>query len=173
MSGLVRWLDRHFEELFAGLTLTIMATLTFSQVITRYFFSKSFSWTDEIAVYCMVWFVYISASWAVRERAHIRVMNLLWVLPDRLSRWMLYLSDAIWLAFAAFLTWQGLVLNASLWKQKYSSPALGIDQKWPYAIIALGFAMMIFRLLQLYWRHIRYGESLTELPAEPREGAPQ
>lgn len=166
MRSVLRRLDRHFEEVFAGIALTLMATLTFSQVITRYFFSKSFSWTDEIAIYCLVWFVYISASWAVRERAHIRVMNLIWALPKGLSNGLLYLSDAIWFTFAVFLTWQGVLLNISLWKQKYTSAALGIDQKWPYAIIAVGFGLMVYRLLQLYWRHFRYGESLTDAPSD-------
>lgn len=171
MRRVLRWLDRYFEEVFAGTALTAMALLVFAQVVMRYVFHKASSWTDEVAIYCLVWFVYISASWAVRERAHIRVTNLMDLMPPRLAQWFIYLSDAIWLAFAAFLTWQGILLDKSLWVQKYTSPVLGIDQKWPYMVVAVGFALMIFRMLQLYWRHFKYGESLTE-PPSLQEGRP-
>jgi C4-dicarboxylate transporter DctQ subunit len=173
MRNAVLWLERHFEEAFAGLALVLMSTLVFCQVVARYVFNKSFSWTDEIAVYCLIWFIYVSASWAVRERAHIRVMSFIEIMPRALSRWLIYLSDAIWLAFAVFLTWQGILLNESLWKRSYVSPALGIEQKWPYLIVAVGFGMMVLRLVQLYVRHIWYGESLLEAPAAAqRELAP-
>jgi TRAP-type C4-dicarboxylate transport system permease small subunit len=95
-------------------------------------------------------------------------MSFIDLMPPAIARALIYLSDLIWVSFAAFLTWQGLLLNASLWHQKYLSPALGIDQKWPYLIIAVGFAMMVLRLLQLYVRHFMYGESLLELPAAER-----
>jgi hypothetical protein len=35
-------------------------------------------------------------------------------------------------------------------------------------IVAIGFGMMVLRLLQLYVRHIWYGDPLLELPAEER-----
>jgi C4-dicarboxylate transporter DctQ subunit len=168
MRNAVRWLERHFEEVIAGVALVLMSTLIFCQVVARYVFEKSFSWTDEIAVYCLVWFVYISASWAVRERAHIRVMSFIEIMPAAVAKWMIHLSDAIWIAFAIFLTWQGILLNESLWHRSYVSPALGIEQKWPYMIVAIGFGMMVLRLLQLYVRHIWYGDPLLELPAEER-----
>lgn len=173
MKNALRWLERHFEEVIAGAALVMMSTLIFCQVIARYVFQKSFSWTDEIAVYCLIWFVYISSSWAVRERAHIRVMSFVELMPPTIARWLVYLSDTVWIAFAIFLTWQGILLNESLWKRSYVSPALGIEQKWPYMIVAIGFGMMVLRLLQLYVRHIWYGDPLLEMPAAERgETAP-
>jgi TRAP-type C4-dicarboxylate transport system permease small subunit len=173
VKNAVLWLERHFEEAIAGMALVMMSSLIFCQVVARYVFEKSFSWTDEIAVYCLIWFVYISASWAVRERAHIRVMSLIELMPPAVAKWSIYLSDAIWIGFAIFLTWQGILLNESLWTRSYVSPALGIEQKWPYLIVSLGFAMMVLRLLQLYVRHIWYGDPLLEVPAAERsEPAP-
>jgi C4-dicarboxylate transporter DctQ subunit len=162
--AIIRWLDRYFEEVVAGSALVAMALLVFVQVIMRYVFQKALSWTDEVAIYCMVWSVYIASSWAVRERAHIRVMNLINAFPKAISQVLVYLSDAVWFIFAVFMTYQGILIDASLWRQKYESPALGIDQKWPYMIVAFGFGLMTLRLMQVYWRHIKYGESLLEPP---------
>lgn len=170
--SIIRWLDRYFEEVFAGTALVAMTLLVFFQVIMRYFFHKALSWTDEVATYCMLWSVYIASAWAVRERAHIRVMNLIEAFPRSIATRLVYLSDAVWLAFALLLTYQGVLLNLSLWHRKYTSPALGIDQKWPYMVVAIGFALMTFRMLQVYWRHIRYGESLLEPPSNGAAGRP-
>lgn len=164
-----KWFVQHFEELFAGIGLCMMSILVFAQVVMRYVFHTPMSWSDEIAVYCMLWSVYLSASWAVRERAHIRVMNLIQLFPARVALWLTYLSDFIWLLFAIFICWQGILLNQSLWQRKYESPVLGIDQKWPYLVIAVGFALMVFRLLEVYYRWFKYGESL--LPEVDEESA--
>jgi C4-dicarboxylate transporter DctQ subunit len=166
---MLRFLDRHFEEVIAGLGLLVMSTMVFAQVVMRYAFSAPMSWSDEIAVYCMVWSVYLSASWAVRERAHIRVLNLIELFPKPLSTWLIYVSDFIWLVFSMFICWQGVILHMSLWERSYHSPVLNIDQKWPYMVVAVGFALMSFRLIQIYVRHFKYGEPLIPDPESSSE----
>ena len=61
-------IERHFEEILAGTCVLIMAFMVFFQVVMRYVFSLPTSWSDEIAIYAMLWSVYISVAWAVRER---------------------------------------------------------------------------------------------------------
>ena len=58
--------------MIAGIGLVIMSTMVFAQVVMRYVFHAPMSWSDEIAVYCMVWSVYLSASWTVREQGPIK-----------------------------------------------------------------------------------------------------
>ena len=75
------FLERRLEEILAGICVMTMTALVFFQVVMRYVFSMPTSWSDEIAVYAMLWSVYLSVSWAVRERAHIRVMNFINLFP--------------------------------------------------------------------------------------------
>ena len=157
---MLRFFDRYFEEVLAGVGLVIMSTMVFAQVIMRYAFKAPMSWSDEIAVYCMLWSVYLSASWAVRERAHIRVLNLIQSFPKPFSNWLIYLSDFIWFSASAFISWQGVLLHLSLWERRYESPVLAVDQKWPYLVVAVGFGLMTLRLVQIYVRHLFYGEPL-------------
>lgn len=161
-------IDRYFEEVFAVILLAIMATLVFLQVVMRYLFANPLSWTDEIAIYCMVWLVYIGASLGVRECAHIRVLQVLFLLPCRLGVALLMISDAIWLGLNGLMIWQGVVLDLSMWERTYLSPALGLPQKWPYLIVPLGFLLMSLRLLQLYGRWLRRGGSPLDAYARTR-----
>ena len=161
-----RWLERHAEEVAAGICVCIMTILVFFQVVMRYVFHKPTSWSDEIAIYAMLWSVYLSMSWAVRERAHIRVMNLINAFPSRMALVMTIFSDAIWFLFSVFLTYQSIQLEISLWELRFESPVLGIAQKWPYLCLVFGFSMMSLRLIQVYYRWIWFDESLL-----PEEGA--
>lgn len=167
---MLRFLDRHFEEIVAGFGLIVMSSMVFAQVVMRYAFKAPMSWSDEIAVYCMIWSVYLSASWAVRERAHIRVLNLVRSFPKPLSLWLVYFSDFVWFIASVFIMWQGVLLELSLWKQRFESPVLAIDQKWPYLVVAVGFGLMTLRLIQVYYRWFKYGEPLVPEPTgEPAE----
>lgn len=164
-----RWLERHAEESLAGVCICVMTILVFFQVVMRYVFHKPTSWSDEIAIYAMLWSVYLSMSWAVRERAHIRVMNLINAFPKKVSLRLTIFSDAIWFAFSLFLTYQSVLLDLTLWEQRFESPVLGISQKWPYLCLVFGFGLMSLRLVQVYYRWIRHGEPL--MPDEPTPGA--
>ena len=158
------FLERRAEELIAGVCVVVMAVLVFFQVVMRYVFSAPTSWSDEIAVYAMVWSVYISSSWAVRERAHIRVMNLINLFPGRMALGLSVLSDIIWFFFAAFLTWQSFLLHLSMWELPFESPVLGVAQKWPYLCLVFGFGLMTVRLIQVYVRWARDGVLPTATP---------
>ena len=156
------FLERHLEEVIAGVCVLIMATLVFLQVVLRYVFSAPTSWSDEIAVYAMLWSVYLSCSWAVRERAHIRVMNFINLFPGVIKGALTGLSDLIWFVFGIFLTYQSVLLEISFWENTYESPALGIDQKWPYLCLVFGFGLMTLRIAQVYWRWWKYDEPIDQ-----------
>ena len=102
------FIERHLEESLAGICVLVMTVLVFLQVVLRYVFNAPTSWSDEIAVYAMVWSVYLSCSWAVRERAHIRVMNFINLWPRPIALMLAVLSDGIWFLFAIFLTYQSV-----------------------------------------------------------------
>ena len=71
VSHIYKILERRFEEAIAGVCVMIMCAMVFLHVVLRYVFNEPLSWSDEIAQYMMLWSVYLSVSWAVRERAHI------------------------------------------------------------------------------------------------------
>ncbi len=161
-----RFVESKAEEIFVGICVVIMTVLVFFQVVMRYVFEAPTSWSDEIAVYAMLWSVYLSTSWAVRERAHIRVMNLINLFPGKMKTGLTVLSDLIWFAFAIFLTWQSVLLHISLWEYPFNSPVLDIAQKWPYLCLVVGFGLMTLRLIQVYYRWIKFGEPLLHRPEE-------
>ena len=56
------FLEKHFEEILAGFLVMFMASMVFFQVVMRYLFNMPTSWSDELAIYAMLWSVYISVA---------------------------------------------------------------------------------------------------------------
>ncbi len=156
-----RFLEARTEEVIVGVCVLVMTFLVFFQVVRRYVFEAPVSWSDEIAVYAMLWSVYLSTAWAVRERAHIRVMNLINLFPGKIRLALTMLSDLIWFVFAIFLTWQSILLDYSMFQHRFESPVLGIGQQWPYLCLVFGFGLMTLRIIQVYYRWVRFGEPLV------------
>jgi len=53
----LRWLERHFEELICCTCLVIISAAVISQVAARYIFDVALHWTEETAAIAMVWAV--------------------------------------------------------------------------------------------------------------------
>jgi C4-dicarboxylate transporter DctM subunit len=70
-------LDRYFEEVICTICLTVLVGSVLLQVILRYVFSTAAVWAEETAVYGMIFAVYLGATMAVRERAHLRITLLI------------------------------------------------------------------------------------------------
>ena len=103
--GLFTLLEKRLEEVIAGVGVVVMTIMVFFQVVMRYVFSLPTSWSDEIAQYCMLWSVYLSVSWAVRERAHIRVMNFINLFPLTIKNALVVFSDFMWFIFGVLVFW--------------------------------------------------------------------
>ena len=72
---IIKLLESKFEEIFACLALVIISLCVISQVISRYVFNFGITWTEELAGFAMPWAIYMGAALGVRERFHIRILN--------------------------------------------------------------------------------------------------
>jgi len=105
----------------------------------------------------MIFAVYLGASMAVRERAHIRITLLIHRLPRALQIMSVVLADGLWLGFVVFMIVQTTIYTQLLFNVTYMTPGLGIEQRWVQMVIPMTFALMLFRILQVYWRWRRDG----------------
>lgn len=150
-------LDRYFEEVICTICLTVVMGSVLLQVILRYFFSTAAAWAEETAVYGMIFAVYLGATMAVRERAHIRITLLVSRLPRALQVGIVVLADTLWAGFVIFMIVQTTIYTQLLFNVTYMTPGLGIEQRWVQMIIPMAFGLMLFRILQVYWRWGRDG----------------
>jgi len=111
------WLVRLNQWLVIAL-MASMATLVFANVISRYVFSASMIWAEELTQYQMIWITYLGAGLALREGRHVAVDLLDQALAPRWQRALRAAMGALILAFLATLAVLGARMAHFAWDRK-------------------------------------------------------
>ena len=153
----LRWLERHLEEAVCCLALSVVAVCVFLQVIMRYAFDTALQWSEEVAAIGMVWAVYMGAALCVRERFHIRIMAGVMALPTKLARVVIFVADALCIAFSVMMLMVSVEYLGVLARFTSRTPRLGIDELYPQSILVIGYGLILARLVQIYVLWLRDG----------------
>ena len=115
------------------------------QVIMRYVFNNSLTWSEEVMRYAFIWMVYVGAATTARRRGHVRIELLDSALPGKVKVILHYFID--------FLVILGLIVlviaGIDLCRRNLTSmtSALVISRAWAYAAIPTGSFFMIIAII--------------------------
>jgi len=148
-----KFLD-NFEEYFCVWTLALMTAIVFLQVIMRYVFANSLSWSEELARFIFLWLSWIGASYAVKTRDHFRVEMFADMIKGKNRIIFEYVILIVWFVFSLLLVWYGTKLLIFLSDTGQVSAAMDIPMTWPYAAVPVGCLLMCVRLgIEIYKLH--------------------
>lgn len=102
-----------FEDVVCIIALAIMTVLTFTNVIARYVFSASFSFSEEITTYLFVLLSLIGSAVAARRKAHLGFTALIDMAPPKVRREFSLISFGLATVFSAALFYYGLQMTLS------------------------------------------------------------
>ncbi|MEP3276855.1 MAG: TRAP transporter small permease [Stappiaceae bacterium] len=152
---ILRRIDRDAERwLLLVFYVMLVATMAI-EVIRRELFSFSSIWGEEIVRYSFIYLAWIGAAAAVKERAHIRIDVLIHYLGPRPKALIYILGDLVMFIVALVaLYWSFETVYVSA---KFGSvtDGLRISKVWFLMAVPLGFALMIWRLLQSFQRDFK------------------
>ncbi len=109
----MRTLLGRIEDIICAICMIVMTTLTFANVIARYIFSASFSFSEEITTYLFVLLSLIGSAAAARRKAHLGFTAILDLLPKGIQRAIQTMSYTIATLFSAALFWYGISMVQS------------------------------------------------------------
>ncbi|HIO96442.1 MAG TPA: TRAP transporter small permease [Leucothrix sp.] len=138
-----------FEENFLSLLLVGMTLLVFSEVVLRFGFNTGISWSQEVTLYSMAWFVLFGASYGVKVGAHIGVDSFVKIFPKKMRVAMGLLSVSICIAYCVIFMIGAWNYLAKLHQIQLEMEDLEIQRWMSESIIFLGFLFLLFRFLQL------------------------
>lgn len=144
----LKQLNENFEKnVCISLLFAMLAILTF-QVVLRYVFKSANSWSEELARYFFLWFIFIGASYAALEWAHIKIDGVMYIYPKKLRKYIKYLGVFVWLAYNLIIVF--VCTNFALTVYKSGQVSLGLNLKlaYVYAAIPAGYAIMSLRIIQ-------------------------
>ena len=118
-------------ELYISAVLFIALTvLLFANVFCRYALKHSFAWVEEVATIAFVWMIWFAMSAAVTKRKHLRIDFILEMVPFKVKKAMLVISNLVFAAFDIYLLYIVMTIIRRAWKQPdhaaEASPADGI-----------------------------------------------
>lgn len=147
-------LNRNAER-WALLAFYVMLVATMAiEVIRREVFAYSSIWGEEIVRYAFIYLVWIGAAAAVRERAHIRIDVLFSYLGPRTKAVLYIFGDLVMLGIAVIAVYWSFETLAVSWRFGSVSHGLRVSMVWFLAAVPIGFAVMIFRLIQSLLRDV-------------------
>lgn len=164
MKKVLRWLDNHLESSICMVLLTLFTIILFIQVIMRYVFNASLSWSEEIARYMFIWMVYIGVSYGAKQMKHLKIDAFLSVFPKKARPYVMVIADVLVIVFAVYVVLSASSMVQRIAKLGTQSTALGIPMKYVYAAPLVGFALTAIRQVQAIIVHVgqlKRGEELT------------
>lgn len=155
MPRILSFLDEHFEEVIIFFALSLMSIIIALQVLMRYVFQSSLSWSEEVARYLFIWLIYIGISYGVKKNAHVAVTATDLILTPHQQRWMRLISNTVFLAFALCIFYYGRHVCATIARLGQQSPAMDIPMWVVYAAVPTGFCLTCLRLVQRLLKEFR------------------
>lgn len=155
MMRLIRAIDKNAER-WALLVFYVMLVVTMAvEVLRREIFSYSSIWGEEVVRYSFIYLVWIGASIAVKDRAHIRIDVLLHYLGPRMKALVYIFGDLVMFGVAVIaLYWSLETVHVSA-KFGSVSHGLRVSMVWFLMAVPVGFGLMVLRLIQSFLRDLR------------------
>lgn len=124
---------------------TVLQTI---QVITRYVFSYSFVWAEELAMIMFIWMGWLSISAAITYRKHMGISAVVELFPKKIQRYFKIASNAIFMIFCVVFFSPSLAMVTKLMGMPAKTALLRIPKWVPYLIIPVMLAICVIRLIQ-------------------------
>ncbi|MEG1524557.1 MAG: TRAP transporter small permease [Clostridia bacterium] len=138
----------NFEEYAGTILFMFLTVLCTVQVISRYVFNSSIVWTEELANIVYIWLAYLGMAAATLKRKHIRIDAILSVVPFKVKRVMLIVSNVVVFGFCAYINIPLIKVIQTMMKTHTKSVILGISKPFTYAIIPICMVLICIRLVQ-------------------------
>jgi len=150
----MRILDR-IEEIVAAVCLSVMTILAFANVVARYVFSASFSFSEEITTYLFVLLSLLGTAIAARRRAHLGLTILTDVVSPKVRRILHIIGYLFAVAFTGAIFYYGILMVLSQ-RQLLQVTA---NMQWPEWIfgsfVPIGALFATVRFVQVLIEEIR------------------
>lgn len=150
MRKLIHYYNKFEEYMLVG-SLIFTVCLIFIQVVMRYIFNSSLSWSEELARFIFIWQIWMGASIGLRDKKHIKVELISGLLKERGLRVLNIGANIIFLVFCIFLVINGTQLVSNLISRKSLSAAMRIPMYLVYISLPISAFVMALRTLgQIY-----------------------
>lgn len=146
MKKLANLYNKLEEYLLVG-SLAFTVVLIFVQVVLRYVFNSSLTWSEELTRYIFIWQIWMGTSIAFRDKKHIVLEVISGKLKGRGKIAFAILADLIWLFFCVYIVIGGFDLTASMARRGALSTGLRMPLQYVYAALPVSQLVVCIRIV--------------------------
>lgn len=144
----LKWLDNNLEKVIIGTLLTLMTIIMGIQVVSRYAFNSSLTWSEELTRYMFVWSGFISLPFTIKAGITLKIDQFYNMLPKGMRKGISLLNHVIMVIFFAFMTYNSIGVVQSAIASGQKSPALGLPMYLVQVSSVIGFSLAVIRSAQ-------------------------
>ncbi|WP_238123208.1 MULTISPECIES: TRAP transporter small permease [unclassified Xanthobacter] len=154
------------QRLFIGIIGAVALAMYSYQIISLWLFRDyAITWFAEVAVYMLVWAMFVGVSELVRVDSHIRADFVISHLSVRTQRWFELINCLVGIIFSVCLIWYGWKITFDAFDLDERSPTGLAFPLWIYYSAApVGGALLLLRYVQRFWAYLmRFDEKTMAL----------
>lgn len=129
------------EEVILVISLAVTVCLIFAQILMRWLFNNSITWSEELARYIFIWQIWLGTSIGFKGDKHIKITIIRDLFKEKGRAVYDIIARCILLVFCAVMVVMGMKMVAQLEHTHYLSAALRMPLSWVY--MALPFSSLI------------------------------
>jgi TRAP-type C4-dicarboxylate transport system permease small subunit len=145
-------------------SFVVTVSLVAVQVVMRYVFNNSLSWSEELTRFVFVWQVWMGTSVGCKNNNHIRVEILSSMLKGKAKAVHSIVGDILVLAFTIFLVYDGFVVVGSVFRRGMLTPAMQMPMYLMFLSLPVSSICVTARLFPRLLAEIR--SLFVSLPAK-------
>ncbi|WMS42648.1 TRAP transporter small permease [Acuticoccus sp. MNP-M23] len=146
---------RHFARFVDGLNvvaswvcyalLVVITAITCLQVFLRFVLNNPTSWSEEVALLCLIWFGMLAIAVGIRRHEHVAISFFRDMLPYPLALTLDFMAQLLTAGFMLVVVVYGQDLVALAGKQLL--PASSLSKAWLYVPTLVGGALGTFNAI--------------------------
>ena len=152
----------HFEETILVYSYLLIVPLLTVQVVARYVFNHSISWSEELARYVFIWQIWLGSSYCVKENRHIRIDIFTNHLSEKVRQIYEIVITVISIVFCVFLIYKGGQVVMMIANLHQTSPALKLPMQIIYACVPISCVLMVIRYIEHIIKLVRPAPATLE-----------
>lgn len=146
MNKLIKPLE-WIENTIAVVSMVTVSLLVFGNVVSRYGFSYTPIWSEELSRFLVVWSIFIGVAIGVRKNQHIGVDAIIRFLPHKLKLASEVLLNLIGVVVIGILVFNSFEFIQHTREFEQLSPAMRIPMYIPYIAMPVGLSLSIVHFI--------------------------
>lgn len=144
----MRKLNEYLEEVILVILLVCMIFILGLQIVLRYVFKNSLSWSEELVRYMFVWSTFIGIPYCIKNNTSIRVNQFKTAMPIKVQNILSYVDKFImFILFLIMAVFSIDIVNSSF-ASGQSSAAMGIPYWLIQISVPIGSVLSLIRIVQ-------------------------